>query len=259
MPELPDVEIFRKTIDKKAVHHVIEDFVIDIESIFKSPVKQLEDFKGHRASSSRRIGKYCFLKSGNAGWLVFHFGMTGYVEYFEKEEDKPEYAAFTLVLKGKGKLSYITKRKLGKVEICKTPDNYARDNNLGIDALECNKAEFLKLLGRKKGNVKSALMDQSLISGIGNIYSDEILFQAKIHPKASLKDIPEKKRELIYNKMKEVLKKAIEKDAVPDRFPENYLLGSREEGKACPVCKSKISKISVSGRSTYYCPSCQKK
>ncbi|MEA1887017.1 MAG: DNA-formamidopyrimidine glycosylase family protein [Bacteroidota bacterium] len=222
-------------------------------------MKQLESFKGHRASSTHRIGKYCFLGSGNERWLVFHFGMTGYVDYFEKEEDKPEYAAFTLVLKGKGMLSYVTKRKLGKVEICKSPDTYARDNKLGVDALECSKPEFLKLLGRKKGSVKATLMDQSLISGIGNIYSDEILFHSGIHPKASMKDISEQKREIIYKKMKEVLKKAIEVGAVPDRFPKSYLLKAREEGKACPVCKKKISKISVSGRSTYYCPSCQKK
>lgn len=259
MPELPDVEVYRKTIDKKVVHHIIEDFIVDVKEIFKSSEKQLDGFRGHRAGSTLRTGKYCFLGSDKTGWLVFHFGMTGYVEYYEKEEEKPEYAAFTILLRGKGRLSILSKRKLGEIEICESPATFARDNKLGTDALEYSKKEFLQLPGRKKGAVKAALMDQSVISGIGNIYSDEILFHAGIHPKTPTGDITEKKWEELYNRMNEVMKKAIDAEADPDKMPGDYLLKVRKEGEPCPSCKGKIKKIKVSGRSSYYCPSCQEK
>lgn len=258
MPELPDVEVYRKTIDDKVVHHVIEDFIIDIKELFKSSTKQLDGFKGHRAGSTQRTGKYCFLGSEQTGWLVFHFGMTGYVEYYEKEE-KPEYAAFTINLRGDGRLSILSKRKLGKIEKCESPGKFARDNKLGPDALKCSKKEFLQLLDKKRGAVKAALMDQSLISGIGNIYSDEILFRAGVHPKAPIADITVKKREELYNKMTGVLKNAIEAEADPDRMNDNYLIKVRKEGEPCPSCKGQVSRIKASGRSSYYCPSCQKK
>jgi formamidopyrimidine-DNA glycosylase len=259
MPELPDVEVFRKTIDKKVVNHVIDDFEVDEKKLFKAARGKLDGFNGHKATGTRRIGKYCFLETGKQGWIVFHFGMTGYVEYYEKKEDKPKYSAFTLNLKGKGNLSYISKRKLGKVDLCETPADYAKENKLGIDALECTKKKFMELMEKKKGSIKGALMDQSMISGIGNVYSDEILFQVQVHPATPVQKISRDVREGMYKKMKDVLKKAIAAGAQPDKLPSNYLTPSRQQGNDCPSCKGKIKKSSISGRSSYYCPSCQKK
>ena len=259
MPELPDVEVFRKTIDKKAIGKSINDYTIHEKDLVNSSRQKLDRMKDNKLLSTVRRGKYCFLEVKDFDWLVLHFGMTGSVSYYEDEEKEPEYSAFSLHFKDKGHLSVITKRKLGKIEVCNSPDGFAEENEIGKDALELSEDEFLKLLDKKRGGIKGALMDQSLLSGIGNIYSDEILFQSKLHPKKDLSKIDENKRKELFRKMNEVLKKAIEVQADPGKLPKNYLLPVRDEGESCPFCEGKVQKIKVSGRGCYICPSCQKK
>ncbi|MFW5821570.1 MAG: DNA-formamidopyrimidine glycosylase family protein, partial [Bacteroidota bacterium] len=218
--------------------------------------RKLNDMKNHKINSTLRRGKYCFMEIKELNWLVLHFGMTGTVSYYEEDDDELEYAAFTFHLK-KGHLSVISKRKLGKIEVCDSPEDFAKENKIGKDALELSQDEFLELLAKKRGGIKSALMDQSLLSGIGNIYSDEILFQSHLHPKKDIADIDEEKRRELYKKMKEVLKKAIDAEADPGKFPKNFLIPVRSEGEKCPYCEGEVKKIKISGRGCYYCPSCQ--
>ncbi|MFW5644636.1 MAG: Fpg/Nei family DNA glycosylase [Bacteroidota bacterium] len=259
MPELPDVEVFRRTIDDKAVGKTISDYTIHVRDLVGSSRQKLNEIRDHKINSTRRRGKYCFLEIKDFNWFVLHFGMTGTVSYYEKDDEEPEYSAFSFHFKGKGHLSILTKRKLGKIEICESPDGFAEENDIGKDALELSEDEFLKLLDKKRGGIKGALMDQSLLSGIGNIYSDEILFQSRLHPKKDLSKIDEKKRRELFRNMNEALTKAIEVHADPDKLPENYLLPVRDEGESCPYCKREVKKIKVSGRGCYICPSCQKK
>ncbi len=258
MPELPDVEVFRKTIEKNSVGKTIDDYTLHKKELLENSKRKLNEIIGKKIESTLRRGKYCFIELGNSGWLALHFGMTGTVSFFKEEEEEPEYSAFSLHFKN-GNLSIISKRKLGKIEICDSPDDFAEENDIGKDALELNQNEFLDLMKQKRGGVKSALMDQSLFSGIGNIYSDEILFQSRFHPKADLSGIDEKKLKELYRKITEVLKKAIEAEADPEKLPKNYLIPVRKEGEKCPYCEGKVKKIKVSGRGCYYCPSCQEK
>lgn len=259
MPELPDVEVFRKTINEEAVGKTISDYTIHEKDLMESSRQKLNGIKDHNITSTLRRGKYCFLEIKDFDWLVLHFGMTGTVTYYEDDEEEPEYSAFSFHFKGTGHLSVISKRKLGKIEACKSPEEFAEENDIGKDALELSRDEFLGLLDKKRGGIKGALMDQSLLSGIGNIYSDEILFQARLHPKMDLSEIEEKKRKELYKKMNEVLKKAIEVQADPSQLPKNYLIPVRNEGESCPNCKGEIKKIKISGRGCYICPSCQEK
>ncbi len=259
MPELPDVEVFRKIIDKKAVGKSISDYTIHEKDLVNSSRQKLDGIKDHKLAFTMRRGKYCFLEVKDFDWLVLHFGMTGSVSYYEDDEEEPEYSAFSFHFKDNGHLSVITKRKLGKIEVCDSPDEFAEKNNIGKDALELTMEEFLELLDKKRGGIKGALMDQSLLSGIGNIYSDEILFQVRLHPKKDLSKIDEKKRKELYTKMNEVLKKAIEVQADPSKLPKNYLIPVRNKGESCPYCKGEVKKIKISGRGCYICPSCQKK
>jgi len=259
MPELPDVEVFRKTIDDKTIGKSINDYTIHVKDLVGSSRQKLNKIRGHKINSTQRRGKYCFLEIEDFDWLVLHFGMTGSVSYYEDDEEEPEYSAFSFQFKDKGHLSVISKRKLGKIEACKSPDAFAEENDIGTDALELSQDEFLELLDKKRGGIKGALMDQSLLSGIGNIYSDEILIQARLHPKMNLSKIDEKKRKELYTKMNEVLKKAIEVQADPSKLPKNYLIPVRNEGDSCPYCEGKVKKIKISGRGCYICPSCQKK
>jgi formamidopyrimidine-DNA glycosylase len=102
--------------------------------------------------------------------------------------------------------------------------------------------------------IKSALMDQSLMAGIGNVYSDEILFQVGLHPRAPVKELGEGEREELYRTVTEVLETAIDRQAKPEEFPAGYLTPHRHDGGKCPQCGGEVQRVKVAGRGAYYCP-----
>jgi formamidopyrimidine-DNA glycosylase len=144
---------------------------------------------------------------------------------------------------------------LGEIELVDRPEDYTKENLIGPDAYSLSKDEFYEKILTKKGMIKTALMDQSLISGIGNVYSDEILFHAKIHPKRKASDLRKKDIDHIYDKMQYVFQGAIEGNV--EEFPGDFLIPRREEGLACPKCGGDIKKQKVGGRSAYICSKCQ--
>lgn len=156
-------------------------------------------------------------------------------------------------------MHYISKRKLGHVKYVDEIEDFIKENEIGPDALELTESEFISKLKEKKSMIKSALMDQSVVSGIGNVYADEILFQSKVHPKQKTTGLTDKTWKELHKNTQKVLKKAIEKEADVSKLPKSYLLPNREEGNDCPKCDGKIEQIKISGRTGYYCPSCQKK
>jgi len=114
----------------------------------------------------------------------------------------------------------------------------------------------------RKGHLKSVLMNQTLLAGIGNIYSDEILFQAHLHPKTLVQHLSDKELLALYRTMHRVLKVAVERgagsEALLDRIPATYLLLHRKEGESCPRCGAAIKTLKLASRTAYYCPRCQR-
>lgn len=259
MPELPDVEIYRQEAEK-AKNSEIESFEIeDKKFVGISKNEFSKKLKGEKFKNTTRRGKYLFLSTGKDKAVVMHFGMTGDLKYLKESEDAPDYTKCSFVLKNKHKLHYISKRKLGDIEFTDNLEEFIQDKELGPDVLEINEKEFISILKDKKSMVKTALTDQSVISGIGNVYADEILFQCKIHPKQKTTELSDSDFKSLYKNTHKVLEKAIEKNADPSKLPKSYLLSNREEGNDCPRCEGKIKKIKIAGRTGYYCPSCQKK
>ena len=259
MPELPDVEIYRQEAEK-AKNSGIENFEIeDKKFVGISKNEFSKKLKGEKFKNAIRRGKYLFLSTGKDKAVVMHFGMTGDLKYLKESEDTPDYTKCSFGLKNKHKLHYISKRKLGDVEFTDNLEKFIEEKELGPDALEIKEKEFVSLLKDKKSMVKTALTDQSVISGIGNVYADEILFQCKIHPKQKTTALSDADFKSLYKNTQKVLEKAIEKNADPSKLPKSYLLPNREEGNDCPKCNGKIEKIKIAGRTGYYCPSCQKK
>lgn len=123
--------------------------------------------------------------------------------------------------------------------------------------MEFSKDDFSAFIEGKRGSIKGALMDQSSIAGIGNMYADEIIFQCGIHPKTSTSKLSEKEADCLYEQMMEVLETVIKSKESDSGLPKDYLTGHRNEGDECPKSNGKIEMIKVSGRSTYFCPSCQ--
>jgi formamidopyrimidine-DNA glycosylase len=135
---------------------------------------------------------------------------------------------------------------------------FTQEKNLGPDALDLRYEQFQKILSGKRGSVKSILMNQGILSGIGNIYSDEILFQAGIYPKGRIEKMEEKSIHTLYDTIKEVLETAIEVRADVDNLPRTYLIPHREKGGICPKCGHTLTPIRVVGRTAYYCPEHQR-
>ena len=228
--------------------------------LLETSARKVSRLSGHRMESTRREGKYCFLQAGGEEWLVLHFGMTGSVSLYDNRGKPPEYTVLSMELKeGGAHLAILSKRKLGKIDVTGSPDEFLEENEIGRDALKCSEKEFVEILGSKRGSIKSALMNQSSLSGIGNIYGDEILFQARVHPQKRIDRLQEKDLKDLYQTVQEVLDTAIESEADPGKMPESYLIRHRGKDEKCPSCNGPVKKIKVSGRAGYYCPECQKK
>lgn len=261
MPELPDVESFKGYIDATSLHQRIEKVEVDRDDILGDVSKRSlqQRLKGRALESARRHGKYLFARLSDDGWLVLHFGMTGYPDYSETE-DPPEHTRVLLNFEGGGHLAYVCMRMLGRVDWTENADQFIEQHELGIDAQseDLDFDRFRKLLEGKRGSIKSALMDQETIAGLGNVYTDEILFQSKIHPKASVNDLGQSQIKAIFKQMGRVLKAAIGAQVNPDKMPKSFLVPLRGESDAeCPRCNEPLQTIKVSGRTTYFCPNCQ--
>lgn len=259
MPELPDIEAYKKYLDSNALHQKIEKVEVKDKSILKTSPKTLQDkFTDQEFEKSTRIGKNLLVQSQNEHWLILHFGMTGYLEYFKENREPPKYSKVIFYFDNDHCLSFINKRKLGFVDVTDNVAEWRKIKKIGPDALDLDLAEFREIISGKKSKIKTALTDQSVIAGIGNIYADEILFHAGMHPELSSNDISDNLVKELHEKMKQVLETAIKYDAQPDDLPSHYLIHHRQENDNCPKCSGRVKKITVAGRSTYLCPDCQK-
>ncbi|MFO7797077.1 MAG: DNA-formamidopyrimidine glycosylase family protein [Promethearchaeati archaeon] len=260
MPELPEVENFRNRIDPIALDKKIKSIKIHDDYIIKTPKKEFKQaLIGKEFEETIRRGKYLFLRLDSKSLLV-HFAMSGSVKYFNDKNQEPEYSKIRIQFENGDFLSIISVRKLGRVEIIDDLEKYIKENKLGPDSLKLSFKEFKEIMNQKRRSfAKSALMDQKALSGIGNEYSDEILFQAGIYPKTKLSDLDDSNIKYLYEKIKEVLKTSIKVKKEGKKYPSNYLMPHRDVKDKCPKCGTSIEDITVSSRHGYYCPKCQSK
>ncbi|MBD3229120.1 MAG: hypothetical protein GF329_13105 [Candidatus Lokiarchaeota archaeon] len=183
--------------------------------------------------------------------------MTGTLKYFLDNEDEPGHTILLLQFENDYHLVYDCTRKLGAINILESIEDYIEEKGLGPDALDLNFESFKRKINNRRSMAKSFFMNQKILSGVGNIYSDEILFQSKIHPRTKVNNLGDKKIMELYNKMQKVLEKS--PDYVKDgSYPDKFLMTHRSEEENCPVCGEQIKKIKISSRSSYFCPNCQK-
>lgn len=254
MPELPDVETYKRYIDSTSLHQRIGKVHIRNEKIIEGtpPGEFSGKFLGLRFESALRHGKHLFVETDGDIWLHLHFGMTGDVNYFTDSDKEPGYARLLFVLE-RGVLAYISRRMLGFASVIGDPGDFIRDQELGPDALDIPFDQFHKRLSGK-GKLKSRLTDQRLIAGLGNIYADEVLFQARLHPEMQAGDLSPDQWKTLHQVMGRVLREAVERKADPGRFPDSWLIHARRSGAECPRGSGRIERITINGRSTYFCP-----
>ena len=260
MPELPEVNTFQRYFDETSLHQrILEVHVYDDKIIRNlSGDAFAEKLTRRTFIGSYRRGKYLFGKLDNDHHLLLHFGMTGDLKYYADQEDQPRHERFSFQFDTGFFLGFDCARKFARILYIENLSEYLKETGLGEDAQRINEAEFLAKMEGKKSTVKGFLLNQSHLSGIGNLYADEICFQTQIHPASTTAYIPLPKQREIYQKMQEVLHFAVEKQAHYKDYPDNWLWQWRKEGATAPDGTGIVKKSKIAGRTTYFCEGWQK-
>ncbi len=260
MPELPDVECFKMYLDDTSLHQeIVATEVPDpgiLDGISARPFQMC--LQGESMEATSRHGKFLFVHLKSPPCLVLHFGMTGYLDYARSNE-LPKHARVVFRFAGNGRLAYVCQRKLGRVTITDDREAFLQSHQLGPDALDeqlTDRGLAERFAGRRSA-IKSAMMDQSMLAGVGNIYADEILFQAGIAPHRRVFELDDQAWRTIFRAMHRVLQTAIRKGAEVSRFPPTYLLRRRGQDGPCPKCNRQLKTTRLGGRRTCFCPHCQ--
>jgi formamidopyrimidine-DNA glycosylase len=258
VPELPDVEHYRRFFRDHATGKQVLSVWADPTIVRNATLETLAGaLIGHRFEDPVRHGKWLMCPT-DGPVLLLHFGMTGDLVWSGDEPLRHRHDRLAVAFAEGGELRYRNMRKLGGVWLAH--DQGELDGligSLGPDALAVQSAEFAQRLDRRRGGVKAALMDQSFVAGIGNIMADEILWQAKIHPRATIDSLDDRERRSLYRVMRRVLERAAEDDDYMDRRRSwlSYVRGA--PGATCPRCHTPMARTVAGGRTTYFCPHCQ--
>jgi formamidopyrimidine-DNA glycosylase len=265
MPELPDVEGFKRVLVKNGLRKTIDRVAVsDVRILGKLSSRAfVSRLQGTKLVAARRYGKHLMANVDRGGWLTLHFGMTGALQFVRKRNEEPPFTRVRFDFANDGYLAYTNKRMLGRVGLVEDAADFIADEKLGPDALDrrFDFDAFRAAVRDLKRDVKSVLMDQEIVAGIGNIYSDEILFQARINPAKRIDQLAPGQLERLFLEMRKVLKTAIARGAGSEQFvermPEGSLLPQRHKGGRCPRCRAPLKVVKLRGRTAYCCPRCQ--
>jgi formamidopyrimidine-DNA glycosylase len=288
MPELPEVETIRIGLDKLIKNKQVKDVSHDWPKSFPNSETNVKAFLiGSKILSVKRRAKVLIIDLSSGYSLLIHLKMTGQLVYRSQDfnfgaghpsdslvgELPDKSTRVEITFSDSSKLYFNDQRKFGWMRLFPTIEigNIDFFKKLGPEPL--NK-DFswqdlkLRLIRRKNSSIKAAILDQSIVAGIGNIYADESLWGAKIHPSSLVRQLSNAKIKDLHKEIVYVLKLSIEKGGSSDK---NYInaegkKGSylsfarvfRREGLACPRCGNQIKKIRVANRGTHYCPYCQR-
>jgi len=261
MPELPDVETFRRYLNATSLHQRIIGVDVRDAYVLKrvSARELIRGLKGRRFENSHRHGKHLFVRADGDLWLRLHFGMTGSLRYFKHEEQAPKHTRVLFVFASTHCLAFEDQRKFGEIGLIEDVTKFLKKRALGPDALEISLPQFKEIFRKHHGAVKTILLNQKLIAGIGNIYADEILFRARIHPATQASALNEKTVTKLFRATRHILKKAIDANANVNLMPKSWLLPHRGKGGKCPRCRRGLRSATTGGRTAWFCPHCQKR
>jgi formamidopyrimidine-DNA glycosylase len=291
MPELPEVEVTRRRIAKLLVGRKIARVFTTKPSYFflTSPRRLQQELAGRTVSKLDRHGKYLLARLDSGSTLLLHLGMTGQLfgegarsirllrapDRRSKRSERPrrfspdEHTHLQLEFSDGGARVYFRDvRKFGKVLLVRDGKSDARLEKLGVDALEANGQHLFDAARARKIPIKTLLLDQAVIAGIGNIYADEALFLAGVSPRRAAHRVSAAACEAIVAAAQRVMKRSIQtggssiSDYVnPDGSDGGYQNERRvygRENQPCPRCRTPIRRVVIAQRSSHFCPSCQK-
>ena len=278
MPELPEVETIARGLARRVSGDVIESIWLGRKrEPLKSSAREIAATLEHsRIAGVRRMGKHIVFDLEHQGvgstetactptaqWIV-HLGMTGRLQVCEPQAEVLKHTHAILKLASGMELRFVDPRRFGRLSVARVGDFDAG----GIEPLEADLDRFLILFRGRKTPIKSALLNQKLLRGVGNIYADESLFRAGIRPRRRASNITRDQLAKLLASVKEVLEEAIalggssisdyvDADGEEGFFQLEHRVYGRE-GEPCLVCKTPIKRIVIAGRSSHYCPKCQR-
>ncbi len=271
MPELPEVEVLREELSRGVIGQRVEEFAVLGKTAGRFPIAELRQAMEDRVVAGvRRRGKMLVLDFEGGYSLVIHLMMAGQLLLSPPFTGQPRDICLELkfteggcLTLGQVRLKYVHLLPTAKV------DYWPAVAKLGVDPLdEGFTVDLLReILARKRGAIKAALMDQAVIAGLGNVYTDEILFRARLHPQRRASGLSGDEVERLHVSIVAELQRGLEMggssemafvhlDGSVGAYQEGFQVKGRK-GKPCFVCAAQIEKIKVSGRGTYFCPRCQ--
>lgn len=258
-PELADIQVFKHYLDATSLRQTIRSVKTTRDRILeKVSSRRLAAALKHQAfCGSRRHDKYLAVALDDGQQMVLHFGMTGCLHYVQRDEPDSAYARMIVTFDNGHQLDYDNKRMLGRVRLVDDFDQSIEQLDPGPDALDITRGCFEERLHGHRGAIKSTLMDQAILAGLGNTCTDEILFQARIHPATPADVLTDTERRTLHRMMQKVLHIDVEIDTT--RLPRSYHTPHRQSGAHCPRGNGIIHSSKVGGRSAYFCPACQVK
>lgn len=270
MPELPEVETIRRDL----VPRVVGRSFSAVQLLWPRAVRQPspEEFRrrlsGQKIESIERRGKYLIFHLSSGQALILHLRMSGWLHLAPSGSPPELYCRNTFIMDDGSQIQFCDRRKLGTIWLVADPAEVV--GKLGPDPLEQHFTPKLlkERLHKRSAPIKAVLCDQEVISGVGNMYADEALFQAKIHPLKKAGDLSFQEITKLHKSIRKVLQTALRqrgasiadyKDALgrPGTAQLAFAV-AHQRGKNCPVCGTSIQRIPVRNRGTYFCPVCQK-
>jgi formamidopyrimidine-DNA glycosylase len=259
MPELPDVEGFRRVLAGHAKGRRIDAVEVLDATLLRNttPPALGRALKGHRFADPDRHGKWLLAPAGEV-IVLMHFGMTGLLEWAPRDADRHPHDRIVFLCQG-GELRYRNMRKFGGVWLARDENERQKaTGGLGPDAQDLSRKDFHDLLARRRGAVKPALMDQKLLAGVGNLLSDEVLWRARMSPRAQLTSLSRRRRDALYDALHESIRESNRLGRIP--HGPKWLNAVRDHKQAeCPRCGARLRKATIGGRTACWCPSCQRR
>lgn len=273
MPELPEVETVVRGLRGPLVGRRIVGVRFGKTDFIDDPVALGERLPGSRITSVERHGKFISLalepldsSALQFHWFI-HLGMTGQLMSRRPYEPVAAHTHALVELDDGLELRYTDIRRFGRMLLVSEDSKAKFHERLGRDALEISEKEFIEEFSGRKARIKALLLDQSVLRGMGNIYTDESLWRARIHPARQAANLNTKQLKTLYRAMRQVLSAAIELrgSSISDYLDAEGQRGKYQarhraygrEGKSCPRCKTLIRRAVVAGRGSYFCPRCQ--
>jgi len=270
MPELPEVETIKNSLLPLLQEKIITRAqLINSHCLVQNSLKFPQDLLGEPILDIKRRGKLLYFLLSKKKILAFHLKMTGKIFVAHSKEAPGKHVHFILTCEDK-KVFFEDVRKFGRIYLFTQEEffNWSFIKNLGPEPFEITEEKFITLF-QSSARVKSLLLNQRVIAGIGNIYADEALFAAKIHPQSIARAIPPDILKKLHQSLLQVLKKAIQAGGSSFRdyvnglgqkgnFQKEFQVYGQKE-KPCPKCKNTLTTLKVAGRTSTFCIKCQKK